>query len=126
MSVLRISAIFLLASVCFWDSRKLLAAPDEGADLSLPSSTDRYVPGLVTGKETEVDRRMEVTEKEPPPSPAEAAPVAPKGETSPAGDEEGFFSSIFKNKTFLNLLILAGIGAVFIVYRLRTGGGSRR
>lgn len=115
-TVTGIAALLVLAG-------PLLAAP-EGADLTLPRSTDRYIPGLISGEEAQVDRRMEVTEHEQP-----AAPEKPPQEkpTKPALDEEGegFLASLFKDQTVINLIILGVLLGVFILYRLRSGGSRR-
>lgn len=96
----------------------LLAAP-EGADLTLPRSTDRYIPGLISGEEAQVDRRMEVTEH--------VQPAAPENPLKPALDEEGegFLSNLFRDQTVINLIILGVLLGVFILYRLRSGGSRR-
>lgn len=104
-------------------SGPLLAAP-EGADLTLPRSTDRYIPGLITGEEAQVDRRLEVSEHE-----QRAAPEKPQQRkpAKPAPDEEGegFLSELFRDQTVINLIILCVLLGVFILYRLRSGGLRR-
>lgn len=94
--------------------------------MTLPSSADRYIPGLVTGEAQQVDRRMEVTEHEggATESPA-SVPVAKPEAAKASGEEEGFFKSVFGNRTFQHMLILAGILGVFILYRLRSGSSRR-
>lgn len=94
--------------------------------MTLPGTADRYIPGLVTGEAQQVDRRMEVTEREGSPVGAPASVPATKPETPKVGTEdEGFFRQLIGNRTFLNILILAGILGVFILYRLRSGGSRR-
>jgi hypothetical protein len=101
---------------------RLIAAP-EGADLTLPSSTDRYIPGLISGEEAEVDRRMEVTEREAPKTAPE--PEAKKSRQQVEEEGEGFFSRLFQNQTVVNLIILGILLGIFILHQLRSGGSRR-
>jgi len=77
---------------------------------------------------------MEVTEHEQPAAQEKPQQEKPQQEkpqqekpTKPALDEEGegFLSSLFRDQTVINLIILGVLLGVFILYRLRSGGSRR-
>ncbi len=107
-------AAILILTVPLW------AAPEDGVDLTLPRSTDRYIPGLISGEEAQVDRRMEVTEQDPGLEMPEEGPAA-----SEADSEEGLLSRLLQDQTFINLILLVLLLGVFVLYKLRSGGSRR-
>jgi len=122
---LKISAGILIGMCCLLP---LVAEPDSGIDMSLPSTTDRYIKGLSTDEEAQVDRQVDVKEVETTDDSKDTqGDSVPRqsAHDSQSADDDGFLKRAFKDQTFINLLILSALLGVFVLYRIRSGGSRR-
>lgn len=93
-----------------------------GIDTSLPSTTNHYLSGLPNQEsDQKVDRR--IVEKE---TTGANEVIENKANTKPtekkdSDSQDGFWSKLFQDQTYMNLLLLVAIAGIFVFYRLRSG-----
>ncbi|MBW7856808.1 MAG: hypothetical protein H3C43_00550 [Leptonema sp. (in: Bacteria)] len=101
----------------------VIAEPElTGIDTSLPSTANRYISGLKDQEpDQKVDRRIVEKETTDTSKVIENKSNTKAPEKSSNDSQEGFWSKLFQDQTYTNLLLLIAIAGVFVFYRLRSG-----
>ena len=108
----------------------VMAEPDASSiDVSLPSTAERYITGLEEQEfDQKVDRRIVEKETTVTLEKNDINEIKANAESPKKNDndgQDGFWTKLFQDQTYTNLLLLMVIAAIFVFYRLQSRRSRR-
>ena len=88
----------------------------EGITQEFPIQYDQYIPGFESGP----SESLEVES-----GPVDATPDTEPEQNQVDSDSDSSWTEMFADRNVINILLLAGIVLLFVIYQIRSGGKRR-